>query len=118
MSIDTSDKKGLEIEVEALETDMQILKEDETQSERFEIRMARLSEFKGRLELLNRQEIRAEEFLLKSSLIEGALHRIRIEAASLRVDSSDGSVSAVIEALQNTINQAREVLEEMRDLGF
>lgn len=118
ISIDASERKCLEIDAKALETDIQALQEDETKSIRLELRMARLAELEERLELLNRQEIRAEEFLLRSSLIEGALNRTRIELASLRVDSSDGSVDAVSDVLQKTIDQAREVLEEMRELGF
>ena len=118
MSIEVSDKKGLEIDVKALEGDIQVLQADETQSIRLELRVARLAELEGRLEILSRQEIRAEEFLLRSSLIEGALNRARIELASLRVDSSQGSVNAVSEELQKTIDRAREVLEEMRELGF
>ncbi len=118
LSIDPSTKKGLEMDVEALESDIQALKRDGTQSSLLEIRTARRTELKERLELLSRQELRAEEFLLRSSLIEGALNRTRIEVASLRVDSSKGSVTAVSEALRNTIDQAREVLEQMRELGF
>ena len=116
--VDTSDKKGLEIEVEALEKDIQSLKEDETQTERLKIRMDMLSSPREKLERLSDLELRAEEFLLRSSLIEGSLNKTRIELASLRVDGSKGSVSAVVEALQRTIDQARKVMEEMRDLGF
>ena len=118
ISIDASERKCLEIDAKALESDIQALQEDETQSVRLELRVSRLAELKARLGLLSRQEIRAEEFLLRSSLIEGALNRTRIELASLRVDSSDGSVDAVSDVLQKTIDQAREVLEEMRELGF
>ena len=116
--VDTSDKKGLEAEVETLERDILLLKEDETQAELLKIREAMLSARNEHLRLLSSQELRAAEFLLRSSLIESSLNRTRIELASLRIDGSKGSVSAVVEALQRTIDQARKVMEEMRDLGF
>ena len=116
--VDTSGKRELEVEVETLERDISSLKEDDTKTELLKIRVARLSARNKRLELLSSQELRAEEFLLRSSLIEDSLHRTRFELASLRVDNSKGSVNAVGEALQKTIDQARKVMKEMRDLGF
>ena len=118
ISIEASDKSGLENDLLVMESELQTLLKDGTQPIRIELRTARLADLRERLGLLSRQEIRAEEFLLKSSLIEGALNRTRIELTSLRVDSSQGSVSAVSEELQKTIDQAREVLDEMRQLGF
>lgn len=118
MAIEASDKKGLAVDVQALETEIEDLIQDDAQIARLEIRRAMLSEIRGRLELLNVQELRAEEFLLKSSLIEGSLNRTRMELATLKVDSSESGVNSVTEALQKTIDQARNVLDEMRELGF
>ena len=106
------------MQLTALEREIQELTEDDLQMERLEIRKKMLSSQRERLVLLNRQELRAEEFLYRSNLSETDLHRTRIELASLRADSSDAGVGAVSESLRRTIDQAREVLDEMRELGF
>ena len=91
---------------------------DGSQTARLEIRIARLAELRERFDRLEKQELRAKEFLLRAGLIEGSLNRTRIKLASLRVDSAERGVSEVSEALQRTIDQARKVLGEMRKLGY
>ena len=118
LAIPPSYKRGLETEVRALERVIRDLEGDNSQRGRLELRKGMLSTHRERLVLITRQELRAEEFLFRSSLSEAALNRTRIELAALRADSSEANVSAVSESLQRTIDQAREVLEEMRKLGF
>ena len=101
-----------------LEREIQELMADDSQIERLEIRRKTLSCYRERIELLGKQELRADEYLFRSNLSEAALHRTRIELASLRADSSEAGVSAVSDSLQRTIDQAREVMEEMRALGY
>ena len=115
---DSSDREGLATDIQALEQEMENLKENGTDAAWLEIRNSRLSALRRQLELMSGQDLQAEEVLLKANLIEGALSRTRIELAALRAESTEGSQNAVSEALQRTIDQAKEVLDEMRTLGF
>ena len=118
LTIDSSDKERLDVDIRSIESDIESMKLDGSQTARLEIRIARLADLRERFDRLEKQELRAEEFLLRAGLIEGSLNRTRLELASLRVDSAERGVSEVSEALQRTIDQAREVLEEMRKLGY
>ena len=115
---DSSDREGLATDIQALEQEMENLKENGTDAAWLEIRNSRLSALRRQLELMSGQDLQAEEVLLKANLIEGALSRTRIELAALRAESAEGSQNAVSEALQRTIDQAKEVLDEMRTLGL
>lgn len=118
LAIHLSDKKGLEADISRLHKEIETLGSDESQSSRVEIRKSALASHMERLELLNQQELRAEEFLYRSNLSEAALQRTRIELAALTAGSSETGVNAVGETLRNTIEQAKEVQEELRRLGY
>jgi len=85
------------------------LTDDENQADRLKIKRAMLSEYRERLERLNVQELRAEEYLLKSSLIEGSLNRTRMELAALKADSPESGNKKISDALEATIEKARNV---------
>ena len=91
---------------------------DDTQAERLRIREDTLSAVEERLDLVDQQELRAEKFIYRSRLSEDALAKTRIELAALKAGSSETAVTVVSEALQKTIDQAKEVQEELRRLGF
>lgn len=118
LAVRQSDKRELETEIAALESEIQEMAEDESQAARLEIRKKKRSALKEGLELLSRQELHAEESLLEANLSELALQRTRIDLTSLRADSLEADVNAVSESLQRTIDQARDMLDEMRGLGF
>ena len=114
----SSDRRRLETEATKLEGEIQKLRGDDSQAGRLRIREATLSSVKERLDLVSQQELRAEEFIYRSRLSEDALAKTRIELAALKAGSSETGVTAVSESLQKTINQAKEVQEELRRLGF
>lgn len=118
LAIEVTDKAGLEADIKSQAEEIEELVGDETQAERLKIKRAMLSELRKQMERVNLQELRAEEYLLKSSLIEGSLNQTRMELAALKVDSSEGGGNEIAEALQITIDNARGVLDEMRELGF
>ena len=60
----------------------------------------------------------ADKLLYQSDRCEASLHRTRIELAALTAESSETSVSAVTETFEKTINQAKEVREELKRLGY
>jgi hypothetical protein len=72
---------------------------------------------KERLELIGRLELRVDELLHQANRCEATLHQTRIELAALKADSAEASVSEVIQSLQSTISQAKEVQDEMKKLG-
>ena len=47
-----------------------------------------------------------------------SLSRTRIELVGLQAGGSETSVNAVTETLQNTITRAKEVQEELKQLGY
>ena len=110
--------KKLEAEVGEVETEIESMKGDETQGERLRILEATVASHKERLDLIKQQELRVDGLLHQSDSCEASLHRTRIELAALRADNVDASISTVTDTLERTINQAKEVREELRRLGY
>ena len=91
---------------------------DSTQAARAQIREATIESHRERLELLSQQQLRIDELLFQSNRCEASLARTRLEAASLQSGGTETSVNAVTESLRRTINQAKEVQEELKRLGL
>jgi uncharacterized membrane-anchored protein len=118
LAIHSSDKKNLEEAVKKLEKEIELLGRDETQAAKLEIKQATMSSHKERLDMIKQEQLRVDKLLYQCDRCEASLHRTRMELASLKVSSSETSVSAVTETLQKTINQAKEVQEELKKLGY
>jgi DNA-binding SARP family transcriptional activator len=71
-----------------------------------------------RLALITQQRLRLQQLLQQADRCEAALQQTRMELASLKADAASGSVDAVLETLQKTIDQAKTIQEEMRKLGY
>ncbi len=109
--------RRLRTEMTILENEILSLEEDDPQSARAQIKEQTLISHKERLEMIARLELRVDELLHQANRCEATLHQTRIELAELKADSTETSVSEVIQALQQTIHQAKEVQEEMKRLG-
>jgi hypothetical protein len=107
----------LRSEITHLESEILSLEEDDIQSARAQIKEQTLISHKERLELISRLELRVDELLHQANRCEATLHQTRIDLAELKADSTETSVSEVIQSLQQTIRQAKEVQEEMKRLG-
>ena len=116
--IHSSDKERLGKEKEKLEREIESLEADRTQEALVRIKKATVVSHKERLDMIKQQELRVDKLLYQCDRCEASLHRTRIELASLKTESSETSVSAVTETLQKTINQAKEVQEELKRLGY
>jgi hypothetical protein len=116
--IHSSDKERLGKEKEKLEREIGSLEADGTQEALVRIKKATVASHKERLDMIKQQELRVDRLLYQCDRCEASLHRTRIELASLKTESSETSVSAVTETLQETINQAKEVQEELKRLGY
>ena len=112
------DTDRIEEEIVVIGREIESLRSDETQAARLKIREETLTSHKERLEMIKQQQLRVDELLHQSNRCEASLHRTRVELATLKIDRSDTSVSAVTETLRKTINQAREVQKELQSFGF
>ncbi len=116
--IRSPNNQKLEEEAADLESQIGVMEKDDTQNERLSILKATVASHRERLSLIQQQSLRVDELLHRSDSCEASLHRTRMELAALKADNLDARVSAVTNALQSTINQAKEVQEELKKLGF
>ena len=116
--IRSPNNRKLEAEVVDLESQIGTMEKDDTQTERLSILKATVASHKERLGLVQQQSLRVDGLLHQSDSCEASLHRTRIELAALKADNVDARVSAVTNTLQSTINQAKEVQEELKKLGL
>ena len=114
----SSDRERLEAEIAAYEQEIRSLEANGAAASLIEIKRATIASHRERLELVSRQALRVGKLLYQCDRCEASLHRTRIELAALKTENAETSISAVIDTLQRTIEQAREVQEELRALGF
>ncbi len=91
---------------------------DESQAERLRIKEDTLASHRQRLGILEQLQLSVDQLLFQAGRCEASLHRTRIELAAIRIGSSETSVDSVTEALRRTIQQAKEVQDELRRLGY
>ena len=113
-----SDINRLTSEIEDMEKEMESLSGDSTQVARAQIKEATINSNRELLDLLGQQQLRIDELLFQSNRCQASLARTRLEAASLQSGGTETSVNSVIESLQMTIKQAKEVQEELKRLGL
>ena len=113
-------KEKLEERIHELEQELQALRQESTDAAlaRVGFREEEAASTRDRLEMVQRQQLRVEELLHQCGQCVAALNRTRIELAALKVDGARTSVDAVTESLRKTIDEAREVQEELRGLGM
>ena len=108
----------LQTEIAELERETATSRADRPALETVEIRKATLVSHRERIALLDRQQLRVDQLLYQGGRCEASLHRTRIELAAIRAGGSETSVDSVVEALQGTIQQGKEVQKELRRLGY
>jgi hypothetical protein len=117
-AVQPPEKRRLESEIHDLKEKIETLGTDASQQARVKLMEATLSSHLERLELMQNQCSRIEELLHVSGRCEASLHRTRMELAALKADDSESQVRAATESLRRTIDQAKEVREELKKLGF
>ena len=108
----------LQAEIAELERETALSRVNGPPPERVEIRNAILVSHRERIALLDRLQLRVDQLLYQGGRCEASLHRTRIELAAIRAGGSETSVDSVVEALQGTIQQAKEVQEKLKKLGY
>ena len=114
----TTGRERIERELAELENEIEASKVDENQAERLKIKSDTRAAYQHRLDMLDQLGLRVDQLLYQVSRCEASLHQTHIELASIRTGSSETSLDSVIEALQGTINQVKEVQKELKQLGY
>ena len=113
-------KEKLEERILELEEEVQAFKQEGTDEAQVRIRLREeaIASTREQLALVQRQQLRVDELLHQSGQCVSALNRSRIELAALKVEGARTSVDAVTASLRKTIDQAKEVQEELKRLGL
>jgi hypothetical protein len=109
-----SDTGRLKLEARTLEEDLKgpLPPRVKTQKE------ALLASHRERLDGIAKLNEAQEKLFFQAELCEAALHKGRMEVVAMRSGSRHGNVDTVIQALQKTIEQVKEVQAEVRRLGY
>ena len=118
LAIHPLNKGRLEEEIVEIEKEVETLSKYEGQERRVKLREEKVAFHQELMEMVNQHQYQADELLFQCNRCEASLSRTRIELASLQAGSSETSVSSVTQSLRSTINQAKEVQEELKRLGF
>jgi len=116
--IQTSDKDRLEENLNIIESEIGSLSQHDAEGSWLKIKNATAASCKERLDMIKQQELRVDKLLYQCMRCEASLHRARVEIVALKTENSELSISAVTETLQLTINQAKEIQEELKRLGY
>ncbi len=114
----SSDEERLAGEAIRLEKEIDALSDDASQTSRVESLRDSLASYHQTLRLLRQQALRVEELLNQASRCEASLNQARIQLVSFGAVESEKGADAVIETLSRVIQQAKEVQEELKELGF
>jgi hypothetical protein len=88
------------------------------QAERSQLVRDFLESRKESLEMLESEQLNVERLCFEAQRCAVSLQRARAEVVVLRTHGTPGSVDALIQALQGTIEQAKDVQEEIMRLGY
>ena len=108
----------LEKEIVDIERELETLRGDQSQAERVRMREETIASHKERLDLVKQQQLRVDQLLHQCENCEASLHRTRLDVAGFRADTAESSVRALTDTLRATINQAKEVQEGLKRLGY
>ena len=105
-------------DIAALESVAEAPGGDEVPAARRRLEEERLASHKQRLALLDKLLLSADGLCFQAGRCEASLHRTRIEISALRAGYSERGVDSVVQALYQTIDQVKEVQDELKRLGY
>ena len=114
----SSDRVRVESEIVDLEKEVDAAREGDDQAQWLRIKENRLASHRQHLDLLDQLRLRVDQLLFQAERCGASLHRTRIELAAIRTGNSERGIDSMIQALHGTINQVKEVQEELKRLGF
>ncbi len=110
-----TERKRLEWEIGRLQEDAEAA-EDDPEPER--IRQETLDLHTERLRRLEQLQGGADHLIHQARRCGASLQQTRVDIATMRLGGVDASIDAVVDALNGTIVQAKEVQEEFQRLGY
>ncbi len=113
----TSGRERLEDEIARLEMVFDASKDEGIDAERLRLKEETLASSKERLGMLNRLQLYIDQLLYQAHRCEASLRATGIELASVRAGGSKTSVDSVVEALEGTLRQVKEVQDELERIG-
>jgi hypothetical protein len=113
-----TDQARLQSEIDELQKKAAAAGEDPAQRDRVGNINERIASNQERIRIVNDLKKRLEQLVYQAKHCEASLGKTRIELAALKADASGGNLNTVIDTLQKTIDQAREVQEEVKGIGF
>ena len=118
----SGDREGKErrkqAEIADLELEMRSLGSDESQRTRTLILEDTLASQRQRLVMREQLRLRADQLLHLASRCEATLSLTRIQVAGIRAGGLESGVDPVVNALQETVRRAKEVQDELQQLGY
>ncbi len=117
-AISAPGRSEVERDISRLETEISVARIDDQSPERLRLKEETLTMQKRQLQELDRMQLHVEELLFQARRCELSLHHARIELAAIRTGNSDSGLNTVIEALEGTLRRAKEVQEELKNLGY
>jgi hypothetical protein len=117
-AVDGPERERLEADTAELEREIETLREDETQAGRVILTQEKLTSHQERLNMIKQQRLRVHELLNQCGRCEASLDRTRLELAGFNADRAELSVGEVTQTLRRTIDQAKEIQEELKKSGW
>jgi hypothetical protein len=116
--IHTPGRGKFQKEIDELEQEIESLKKDKASLGRLRLKEETLATERERIEMLDKLQLNADQLFHEARRCEVSLQYTRIEVVALRTGGSKTSVDSVVEALQTTIQQVKEVQNELNRLGI
>ena len=117
-AVDGPTRKQLEAEIADLELEIRSLGSDDGQRTRTLILKDTLASQRQRLVMREQIRLRADQLLHLASRCEATLNMTRIQVAGIRAGGLESGVDPVVSALQETVRRAKEVQDELQQLGY
>jgi len=114
----TTDNAQLQSETAELQKKAAVLRDDPEGRDRFVQVNERIQSNQERLHMLRKIKQRMEELMYQAGRCEASLGKTRIQLAALKAEASEIGVSAVTDTLRKTIDRARDVQNELKNMGY
>lgn len=117
-ALHSTDNTQLRAEIADLERKAALVQQYTYDPGRIALINEKIESNKERLAMAEKLQLRVDELLHQADRCEASLGKTRIELAALKVDASSTSVSAVIDTLRETIERAKAVQAELKQMGY
>lgn len=117
-AMEGTNRDQIEAEIADIAGEIKAFAHDGSQGTRALILEETLVFHRHRLGMQEQLRLRFSQLVHLASRCEAALHLTRIQIAGIKAGGLENGVYPVVEALQQTVRRAKEVQEEMQELGY